>query len=167
MNRRQFLGRSASGLGAALATRLQWLLPEAQTVTQAQRQSSRLSPQSMLFDEVVSGERFGGFVLLPPETPIPPDVQPYERGFPQACGVSEPGTEEMAGKLRTIDIGLSDAAALAAEGGFPLYALGLPLPFGLRASGASLIKQGDGEAFGGWVTYALLDSIPSPKHGGE
>lgn len=102
------------------------------------------------------GELYGGFVLLPDGAPVPVDVSDY-KGFPNPCGVVEPGGTAHTQPSDAVHIGLSDARSLSEMGGFPVYAL-KALPRGLKSLSTSLVKHGTGEVHGGYLGYKAFDA---------
>lgn len=102
------------------------------------------------------GELYGGFVLLPDGAPVPLDLSDY-KGFPNPCGVVEPGGTEHAQPSDAVHVELSDARVLSEMGGFPVYAL-KTLPQKLLSVSASLVKHGTGEVHGGYLAYKAFDA---------
>lgn len=101
------------------------------------------------------GEEYAGFLLLPEGVPAPSSVRDYKYGIPTMCGVNDDkATYAYQQHPDAVHIDLVSARDLAVQGGFPVYTLGKLSPaLSLRPSGASLIKHGTGELFGGWVTF--------------
>jgi hypothetical protein len=157
VSRREFLrGTLFGSLGTIITTRMGWLFPEAQQVSNVPASTIPLiTPAKKYSLAETGGELFGGFVLLPEGAPVPDIVQDYKFGIPTMCGVSETHSEShnVAGALH---MNLANADELAVRGKFPIYTFNKP-PYRLQPSGASLIAHDTGEVWGGWVTFKLHD----------
>lgn len=154
ISRRQFLSGTFEGLGAILVARVGWLFPEGQQVF---AKMTRAKPNDATLQPPVGSDLYAGFLLLPEGAPVPAFVQDYRLGIPTMCGVSEPGQRPADHEhMDAVHIDLKDAAELTRLGGFPVYTLS-ECPDGLRPSGASLIRHGTGEVYGGWVSFEAYD----------
>ncbi len=96
----------------------------------------------------VSGELYGGFVLLPDGAPLPPFVKDYKYGIPTMCGVGEAHGVQSDAKYIILD----SMNTLVAETKMPAYML-VGLDNITQLSNISIVKHGTGELWGSWVTY--------------
>ncbi|MCA9996850.1 MAG: hypothetical protein KDE56_13920 [Anaerolineales bacterium] len=152
-NRRQFLKETIGGIGGLITVGLSGLFPEAQNIF-IEGLDQGVVPKPALAD-INIGELYAGFLLLPEGIPTPSFVQDYRYGVPTMCGVGVAGEGlEQYKKIGANHVNLNSALELASEGDFPVYTLRLDEPDSrLQASGATLIRHGTGELFGGWVTF--------------
>ena len=117
-----------------------------------------VTPFRPSFTEI--GELYGGFVLLPDGAPVPAGLTAY-LGFPNPCGVVEPGGKEHTQASDAVEVEFSDAISLARQVGFPLYGL-QTIPGGLSFPIARLIKHGSGNVHGSDLSYNGTERFSPP-----
>lgn len=117
--------------------------------------AARSDPESPKIADI--GELYGGFVLLPDGAPLPVEVSGDYKGFPNPCGVVEPGGSEHTEPSDAVHVDLTDARRFSAMAGIPVYGLE-GLPQGLTSVRASIVKDGTGEVHGGYLSYSATDA---------
>jgi len=117
--------------------------------------TARFGPESPKIADI--GELYGGFVLLPDGAHLPIDVSDDYKGFPNPCGVVEPGGSEHTQPSDAVQVDLTDARLFSEMAGVPVYGL-KGLPQGLTSVRASIVKDGTGEVHGGYLSYNAVDA---------
>jgi hypothetical protein len=138
-SRRQFLRGAFGILGSGIAVRIAKFFPEAQAVF-AQEGSQSITPAQPLA-QLVEGELYADFLLLPEGAALPDFVTPPRLGIPIVCSVGIGGPAPTA-----ISESLHTAEELASEVDIPIYTFN-PVPEGLQPVGASLIRHETGELY--------------------
>lgn len=99
--------------------------------------------------EVIEGELYEGFLLLPEGAPVPATVMQSKLGIPIVCGV---GVGRGGPEPTAIVESVSSAIDLPNKTQFPIYTFS-KLPSQIRSASATLIRHSSGEVFTSSVDF--------------